>query len=93
MYLEKGMGGVKMCICILLRFQRVELKIKVDSAFIAALQNVIHRRSAFFWSVHVYYIYIFIYIDVFMVILVTDTFDNHNLNTLCTSSATWAREL
>lgn len=50
-------------------------------------------RSAFFWSVHVYYIYIFIYIDVFMVILVTDTFDNHNLNTLCTSSATWAREL
>lgn len=43
-------------------------------------------------------VYMYIYLNIYLywclnVILLTDTFDNHNLNTLCTSSATWAREL
>lgn len=85
--------GKKICICILLWVSKGWI---LKSKMIQ--QSMQHCKLWYIQDLLSFKVYMYIYLNIYLywclyVILLTDTFDNHNLNTLCTSSATWAREL
>lgn len=85
--------GKKICIWILLGVSKGWI---LKSKMIQ--HSMQHCKLWYIQDLLSFKVYMYIYLNIYLywclyVILLTDTFDNHNLNTLCTSSAIWAREL